>query len=1045
MSGLSNTTQLYLLLRDNDTGQDKWTEMDLNDDMPFPLVYSIADVKDITKRNNSYSKTIRIPGTKHNNIMFSHFFDVSLSAAVPIFNPNKKVRCFILRDTIQVFEGIFQLRNIISKDNIHPEYECIIYGNSSSFSTAIKEKYLDEIKNLQQLDHYYTYDRIVETWDKDWTWGYYYPLVDYGRLDRFRLKLPFNSSKGIRVSDFKPAIYVKWLWDEIFKDAGFTYTSEFLNSEVFKRLIIPSGKLSIANSPFWMYLNTLRVGLSSNVTFPATQLLPVVPDPSIPYNPATYQFYQGTYVYRYKQRIPFNVDNVDPNGDPGDYWNTTTYEYTEGSDPKPQTFYFNLDYIYYNKWTGRARRLDIWPGSLPFFPPTEDYNFWNAFRSELRVKRSMDVAGNVVPGGVSVRIDNAPAFYSQDPSSTNTLGDEWGTGAPDFQGTIGATPENNDWVYLLGGHEYIYPADDNWPGNVRSLQPWDGISATNPYLFPLDNIVASDFATFSGFVEWSGQIQVSLDDSSPYNLALRPGEKLWIEVTNMVDRNTYNDLFTSGESPIVIKSSSLVFNAPNNEVTEGGVISVGDSLPEKVKQIDFITSIVRMFNLFIETDKNDARNLFIEPRDDYYEKGVNYDWSDKLDLLQETKHDIIAELQNKKLIYTYKEDKDLLNTVYQQRYDEIYGYEEYIIDNDFTTGEKKTEIIFSPTPLVQVPEMIDMVVPSIRPVDLTKSDKFAPKIRILQKRDNNLPLPVDSQWYFQGITQSSYPYAGNLDHPTEGTLDLNFGPVRELYYPENLLTQNTLFNVYHRRMVEELTDRSSRLITAYFYLDAQDVNRLRFNDTIFVDQLNSGTGVYYRLNKIEYDPMRDGSYRVELLKILNKPSIYFPGVTSSTPTTNVPTVKPPIGGERPIGSNNKETGIAPFVVGSNNVVENVDSAFVLGDDNFIGPNTSSGFISGDNNRINGNSDNVNLIGTKNTNVVAGTKNAVVIGGENETYAESDRIKFNAIIVGPTNFISAGRDVVLNQFPEGKSANYLSGSRDEVRNLGSHEIVNRVQA
>jgi len=282
MSGLSNTTQLYLLLRDNDTGENKWTEMDLNDDMPFPLTYTIADVKDITRRNNSYSKTIRIPGTKHNNIMFSHFFDVSLAAATPIFNPNKKVRCYILRDTIQVFEGVLQLRNITSNDNRHPTYECVIYGNSSNFSQAIKEKYIDEIVNLNQLDHYYTYERIVETWDKDWTWGYYYPLIDYGRFNNSLLmKLPPN--KGPKVSDFKPSIYVKWVWDEIFKDAGFTYTSEFLNSDVFKRLIMPSSKMSISNSPFWMYLNTFRVGKSSNQEFPATQSIPVYPDPGTDY------------------------------------------------------------------------------------------------------------------------------------------------------------------------------------------------------------------------------------------------------------------------------------------------------------------------------------------------------------------------------------------------------------------------------------------------------------------------------------------------------------------------------------------------------------------------------------------------------------------------------------------------------------------------------------------------------------------------------------------------------------------------------------------
>jgi hypothetical protein len=1047
----TNTTELYLLVRDNDTGLEKWTKVDLSDDLPFTLIYSISDVKDITRRNSSYSKTIVIPGTPTNNKLFSHIFDVSLSAAIPIFNPNKKVKCYVLRDTLQIFEGSFQLRNIMSNDNRHAKYECVIYGENASFSQAIKEKFMSEIRDFIDLDHFYTYQNIVDSWGKDWTHGYYYPLIDYGKLrSRFIMRQP---RKGPRVRDFKPGIYVKWLWDRIFEDAGFTYESEFLNSDIFERLIIPSGKLSQKTSPFWLYINSLRIGMNTDQEFSATQSIYVGP----PYDTFNYPivYFRPESTFRYVDKVQFDNDTTAPNGDPGDFWSTTLFEFTEGNTPKPQTFYLNLDYTYYNKWGGRNRRPDIEDPNSSIY---QHYYTWNYFRSELRIKRSMDLAGNIVPEGVCVKIDNAEPFYSQDPGLSTQLpggngaGYRWGTGQPINPGFTSPGgfvslpgPQNNDWVYLLGGHEYIYPADDNWPGQAVSLQPYDGISSTNPYVFGAESIVSSDRATASGFVEWSGQLQISLDGSSFQNQPLRPGEKLWVEVSNAIDRQTYNLLFSSGEAPLKIHNTSLFFNSPTNEVTEGALISVSDSLPEKVKQLDFITSIIRMFNLFVEVDKDDARNLFIEPRDDYYKGGVNRDWSDKLDLLKETKHDIIAEIQNRKIIYTYKEDKDLLNEVYKQRFDEIYGEEEYIINNDFTTGEKKYEVIFSPTPLVQVPEMDGMIVPSIRPIDLTDTSKFAPKIRILQRRKENIQLPVDSYWMFSGITQSSYPYAGNLDNPTQATLDLNFGIVNELYYPNNFLTQNTLFNVYHRRMIEELTDRSSRLITAYFYLNAQDVSRLRFNDTIFVDQLNSGTGVYYRLNKIEYDPMRDGSYKVELLKILNVPGIYFPGLTSSSPTTTPPNQKQPIGGRRPLGVESVEKGLAPFSIGSFNILDNVDSALVLGDDNYVGPNVSSGMIVGSENKINANSKNSAILGGNKNTIGAGASNAILIGGDNGVLTESDRIKFGAIVIDGTNFISAGRNEVLNEYPEGKVVNYISASKNAVRQLGSYDVVNIIKA
>ena len=1035
MSGLSNTTQLFLLLRDNDTGENKWTEMDLSDDMPFPLIYTISDVKDITRRNSSYSKTIRIPGTKHNNIMLSHHFDVSLSAAIPIFNPNKKVRCFVLRDTLQVFEGSFQLRNIYSDDNRHPMYECVIYGENASFGQAIKEKYMNEILSLHQLDHFYTYENVIDSWDKDWTHGYYYPLINYGRFTG-RFKMQQTLRKGPRVTDFKPAIYVRWLWDQIFRDAGFTYESDFLTSEVFNRLIIPAGDLSQAANNFYRYLNSFRATVSADQELQATTQVSI----------GTPNYIQKP--FNITENIEFDDDSSLPNADPSDLWSTTLFEYQEGTAypnlPKPQVFYLNLHYTSYNYWTGRSR-VSLWNADVvPYFNglssafPNNLYYGCLRPRVELRVMRA-----GYTPIPTSVPIDNALTAY---------LGGE-GTGSSNFR---------NKYVYLLAGADNWENGDTSAPTGIPfPWQPFDGISEKNPYVFPEEAIVDIDPASYTGYVEWEGQLSITLDDSEPDRQVLRPGERLYVEITYVCD-NWSNNLLLGNETdpipwtylpqagqntPIKIHSGSLIFNVPDDEVPEGGVVSVKDTIPSKLKQIDFVTSIVKMFNLFIETDKDDARNLLIEPRDDYYEKGVNRDWSDKLDLLKETKHDFISELQNKKIIYTYKEDEDLLNTVYTQRYDEIYGEYEYIVDNDFTTGEKKYELVFSPTPLANIFDMPSLIVPNIQPTDLTDDD-FEANIRILQRAPQNIPLPATDYWnMYSNLNQqtysfSSYPYAGNLNHPTDATLDLNFGPVREVYYPSNNLTNNTLFNVYHRKMIEELTDRSSRLVTAYFYLNAQDVARLRFNDTIFVDQLNSGTGVYYRINKITYDPTRDGSYEVELMKILNKPGIYFPGVTSSETTTVPPVNKPPIGGDRPLQNGNFNTikGVGG-VIGSENIVDRVDGGLVVGDENYMGPNVEGSIIVGKAHRVEQYVENSAIIGGENNRIGASQKNAVLIGGENGVLDESDRIKFNAIVIDPTNYITAGRNEVLDRFPQSNPINYLTGGRNEIRNAGSYTVVN----
>ena len=48
-----------------------------------------------------------------------------------------------------------------------------------------------------------------------------------------------NPSKGIIVSDLYPAISIKYLVDKIFSTYGYSYDSTLLNSDDFKKMIIP--------------------------------------------------------------------------------------------------------------------------------------------------------------------------------------------------------------------------------------------------------------------------------------------------------------------------------------------------------------------------------------------------------------------------------------------------------------------------------------------------------------------------------------------------------------------------------------------------------------------------------------------------------------------------------------------------------------------------------------------------------------------------------------------------------------------------------------
>ena len=198
--------------------------IDMYDDVPISLNFSIADIAEPDKRNASYSKTIKLPGTANNNKLFGHIFEVDIYSN---FNPNLKSEVILYSDGIENMRGFLRLTNVtVTGDKI--EYECTIIGNVGNLYTAMGDKFLTDI-NLSAYNHTYNKTSIVSSWSAAIGVGYVYPMIDNG----------YNNGSEWKITDFFPAIYVKQYIDSIFLNAGFTYTSNFFNSTLFKSLCIP--------------------------------------------------------------------------------------------------------------------------------------------------------------------------------------------------------------------------------------------------------------------------------------------------------------------------------------------------------------------------------------------------------------------------------------------------------------------------------------------------------------------------------------------------------------------------------------------------------------------------------------------------------------------------------------------------------------------------------------------------------------------------------------------------------------------------------------
>jgi hypothetical protein len=305
-------------------------------------------------------------------------------------------------------------------------------------------------------------------------------------------------------------------------------------------------------------------------------------------------------------------------------------------------------------------------------------------------------------------------------------------------------------------------------------------------------------------------------------------------------------------------------------ISTGDEVIMNDCIPKNVRQVDFLVSIVKLFNLYVYEDKFDTRLIYLTPYIDYYDQdtSASIDWTYKLNRGKAIKIKPMAELNAKIYNYKFKSDNDYYNELYRKRYGQGYGDYTFDTQFEFSQQQKEFEIIFSATPLVGYqgedkvyPTIFKRTGSDIAPVEETIDSN----IRILQaKKITGVEIygiqdEVASIDYFV----SKYGYAGHLNDPDAPTNDINFGVVRELFF--TLATGDltkTQFNVYWSTYMAEITDKDSKLMIANFYLTPKDILELDFSRYVMID------GVTFRINSIkDYNASKPSDCIVELIKV----------------------------------------------------------------------------------------------------------------------------------------------------------------------------------
>ncbi len=210
------------------------TQLDIFDDEDIKLSNNVTGLFDIGQLPSEFTRQITLPGTKVNNAFFEHVYDISIDSPF-LFNTNIKVPAYFDFDSIYLSNGYIQLNKVnVTENKFVDSYEITMFGTLSSFGRDINRNFLTDLTTLSSYNHTASYNNITASWSGSLFNGdIVYPLADYGSgyqftSGQYELFGMDDTNGALTVQNFKPAIRIKPVLDAIFTEAGYTYSSSFM-------------------------------------------------------------------------------------------------------------------------------------------------------------------------------------------------------------------------------------------------------------------------------------------------------------------------------------------------------------------------------------------------------------------------------------------------------------------------------------------------------------------------------------------------------------------------------------------------------------------------------------------------------------------------------------------------------------------------------------------------------------------------------------------------------------------------------------------------
>lgn len=715
--------------------------------------------------------------------------------------------------------------------------------------------------------------------------GWYYAAINRGHTTK-NLMTPSKS---------KPQIFVKGIWDKIFKEAGYRYTSEFLNTNYFKSLC------------------------ADLVTKEITQLSDDLKSQNVEA--------RNTYAGTPNQMGSFTGPTTDNRK-----FLKTTWIRNDGQD--------SCGYIkrrLFKDYQGGISYGDIFSHDLSWGTELVDLQGLLSSSGVWTPKLSGDYQFNVqLTVGVSMINNSMTGNCILPQKQTFKKTSHWAGIDNDMDGTPAST---NLWVYNKG-------ARDGNSGmvfwlEIQQVSDSKVVWTSAEYLATPSERSVSKYDYNEGYVDINQTAALFLKKDVGYKIVLKytrnqrlfmgaecGSNNKWRWGTSFVEygpfcgpsfyteikapnsfgaqnwsvwllgNNETTKLHTSIQDPSMwkqITGYNYVKFELIQSVSEGSDVYLKHFISD-MTQTEFLASVNKMFNLHWYWDRNNKQYI-IEPFYNFYNQ-EELDWTKKVDL----NSDIVLEpLDNsKKYILKYKDSSDYYNKDYKDAFGTTYGESNVISANEIATEEKTIESGFSLGVLVQFPvkPLNTMVMPTYSSQNIGNNTSVESNstegvfIYICGgSQYTQTPMLLDDgnatqTQVWESVKYDHFPFAGHIDSTYAPYYDICYANPAQFSYTMKNYTTHNLYNKFWRDWFNLMLNKEQKLITYYMNLTDVDIFNLDYAKRYVIN------GEPLRLVSIsDYNLNANNLAKVQFIKDIGS-KVFIPKTISNT-GGNFPTIDEP--------------------------------------------------------------------------------------------------------------------------------------------------------